>query len=139
MWSWSNPWIIYGHMLLLVKQELCTTLVTLILNVFLTLNGVNFSYYTCVETALHVGRDCGICPSVDEIERHLCNFYYLKTCLAVNDNLWTHAIASKTRALYNTGYSHFELYLTLNGVNFSYLIKSVNSCRRVSIIFILIA
>jgi hypothetical protein len=21
---------------------------------------------TCVETALHVGRDCGICPSVDE-------------------------------------------------------------------------
>ena len=55
------------------------------------------------------------------------------------DNVWTHAIASKTRALYNTGYSHFERFLTLDGVNFAYLIKSLNSCRRVSIIFILIA
>ena len=36
---------IYGHMLLLVKQELCTTLVTLILNVFLLLNGANISLH----------------------------------------------------------------------------------------------
>ena len=29
------------------------------------------------------------------------------------DNLWTHAIASKTRALYNTGYSHFERFFNI--------------------------
>ena len=35
------------------------------------------------------------------------------------DDLWTHAIASNTRALYNTGYSHFERFLLLNGANIS--------------------
>lgn len=33
------------------------------------------------------------------------------------DELWTHAIASKTRAMYNTGYSHFGRFLLLHGVN----------------------
>lgn len=34
------------------------------------------------------------------------------------DNLWTHAIASKTRALYNTGYSHFERFFNIEWSEF---------------------
>jgi hypothetical protein len=34
------------------------------------------------------------------------------------DNLWIHAIASKTRALYNTGYSHFERFFNIEWSEF---------------------
>jgi len=35
------------------------------------------------------------------------------------EHLWTHAVADRTRSLYNIGFSHFERFLLLNNFNYS--------------------